>query len=245
MAAAVALAIASACGGSSTGPTSQLPLVTESASTRYYYEPADSVDVSRQEAFNAWALGRLGLTLPQKIEYRKYFSRASMGRYTGKTNTNGYAEPERFTIHTIWPWDNHEVVHVFSAMVGRPSDFFNEGLAVSFQVDPARNDFNVMFNGMQVHDACRGYLHAGALPLPLSRFVTTTGFRGIADTQMSYRMAGSFVLFLQERFGLSRVVAFFRSGARDDPLEAIQSKFQQAFGKSLDDVEADWLATFQ
>ena len=53
------------------------------------------------------------------------------------------------------------------------------------------------------------------------------------------------VLFLQERFGLTRVVAFFRSGARDDSLASIESKFQAAFGKSLDETEADWLATLQ
>jgi hypothetical protein len=239
------LVTALACGDSSTSPTAQLPLVTQSATTRYYYEPGDTVDVARQEAFNAWARDRLQLTLPQKVEYRKYFSRAAMGRYTGENSANAYAEPEKFTLHTIWASDNHEVVHILSAMVGRPSDFFNEGLAVSFQVDPIRNDFTVRFNGMQVHEACRNYKHAGTLPLPLSRYVTTAGFRGIADDLTSYRMAGSFVLFLQEQFGLSRVLAFFRTGSRDDPLSVIQSKFQQAFGRPIDEVEADWLAMLQ
>lgn len=243
--AVVALGVCAACGDSSTGPASQLPFVTESASTKYYYEPSDFVDTTRQEAFNRWALSRLELTLPQKVEYRKYRSRESMSRYTGKSNTNAYAQPETFTIHTIWSWDNHEVVHLFSATVGRPSDFFNEGLAVSFQVDPSTNDFTVRFNGIQVHEACRAYRRAGTLPLPLSRYVTTTGFRGLTDDLVSYRMAGSFVLFLQERFGLARVLAFFRTGGRDDSLADIQSKFQQAFGRGLDDVEADWLATIQ
>lgn len=41
-------------------------------------------------------------------------------------------------LHTIWPFDNHEVVPVLTAPIGRPSDFFNEGIAVSFQTDPAR-----------------------------------------------------------------------------------------------------------
>ena len=183
-----------ACGGTSTGPASELPLVAESATTKYYY---------------------------------------------------GYAEPETFTIHTIWSSDNHEVVHVFSAVFGRPTDFFNEGFAVSFQVDPSSRDFTVKFNGMQVHEACRGYRRAGTLPLPLSRYVTTAGFRGITDQVLSYRMAGSFVLFLEERFGLSRVLAFFGTGGRDDSLAAVQSKLQQAFGASLDELEADWLATIQ
>jgi hypothetical protein len=88
-----------------------------------------------------------------------------MGRFTGNGNTNGFAEPEQWRIHTIWPWDNHEVVHVYTATIGRPSDFFNEGIAVSFQTDPARADFTVRLNGEQVHDACRAYLRAGTLPV--------------------------------------------------------------------------------
>lgn len=59
------------------------------------------------------------------------------------------------------------------------------------------------FNGEQVHDACRAYLRAGTLPLPVSRSVTTAGFRGITDEVLGYRMAGSFVLHLTERFGVS------------------------------------------
>jgi hypothetical protein len=169
---------------------------------RYYYEAGDMVDVDRQEVFNAWATERLGVSPSQKVEYHRYFSRDAMGRFTGNSNTNGFAEPSLWRFHTIWPYDNHEVVHVYTAIIGRPSDFFNEGIAVSFQTDPANADFTVRFNGQQVHDACRAALQAGTLPLPLSRYVTTSGFRGISDQVLSYHMAGSVVLHLTERFGL-------------------------------------------
>jgi len=232
------------CGSSPTNPstTPQLPFVSETVSMRYFYEPGDTVNVPQQEAFNAWALGRLGVVLPQKVEYRKYFSREAMAKYTGRGNTNAFAEPQRFVIHTIWPYDNHEVVHVYTAIIGRPSDFFNEGIAVSFQTDPSHNDFSVVFNGLQVHEACRGYLRAGTLPLPISRYVTTNEFRGITDQVLSYRMAGSFVLYLQERFGLPALLAFFRASGRDDSLDLIRARFQQAFGATLEEAEAGWLA---
>jgi hypothetical protein len=237
----------SACGGAPSAPSSalQLPLVSETASMRYYHEPGDTIQFSQQEAFNAWAVERLGVAVPQKVEYRKYFSRQAMAKYTGRGNTNGFAEPELFRFHTIWPYDNHEVIHVYTALVGRPSDFFNEGIAVSFQTDPGNGNFNVMFNGVQVHEACRGYLRAGTLPLPLSRYVTTNDFRTISDQVMSYREAGSFVLFLQEQFGLPQLLSFFRAGGRDDSLPVIQARFQQAFGATLDQAEARWLALLQ
>jgi hypothetical protein len=240
---ALALAVAAACSDSPTSPstTASLPLVRETASMRYYHEPGDTIDVDRQESFNAWALQRLGVQPLQPVEYRKYADRAAMGRYTGNANTNGFAEPERWRFHTIWPFDNHEVVHVYSAMIGRPTDFFNEGLAVSFQTDPARGDQTVRFNGVQVHDACRSYLTSGALPLPLANYVTSQGFRGINDTVMSYRMAGSFVLFLTERFGLPAVQAFMRGATRDDSLATVRARMETAFAVSLDVAEAEWL----
>ena len=241
------LTVMSACGGSPTSPSSAtpLPFVTESATTRYYYEPGDTVDVARQEAFNAWATERLGVVPPQKVEYRKYLSREAMRRYTGNGTTNGFAEPSLWRLHTIWPFDNHEVVHIYTAMIGRPSDFFNEGIAVSFQTDPATGDLSARFNGQQPHDACRAYLRAGTLPQPLSRYVTTGGFRGIADQVLSYRMAGSFVLHLTERFGLPAVLRFFQTNNRDESLDTIRARVQATFGVSLDEVEASWLAMLQ
>ena len=128
--AGAALAIA-ACGSPPTSPDgASLPLAGETATMRYYHEPGDGVEVTRQDAFNEWAITRLGITPPRKVEYRRYLSRGAMGRYTGNANTNGFAEPELWRIHTIWAFDNHEVVHVYTAMIGRPSDFFNEGIAV-------------------------------------------------------------------------------------------------------------------
>ena len=240
--------IAIGCGESPTAPaptTSSLPLASETARMRYYYEPVDTIDVPRQEAFNAWAIERLDILLPQKVEYRKYLSRQEMARYTGNGNTNGFAEPSLWRFHTIWPFDNHEVVHVYTAILGRPSDFFNEGIAVSFQTDPARDDFTVRFNGQQVHEACRGYLQAGTLPLPLNRYVTTSGFRSIADQVLSYRMAGSFVLHLTERFGLPDVLRFFQTNNRDETLDAIRTRFRNVFGASLEDAESSWLAVLR
>ena len=209
---------------------------------RYYAEASDTIDIERQEAFNAWAVGRLAVQPPQPVEYHKYLSREAMGRYTGNANTNGFAEPERWRFHTIWPFDNHEVVHVYSFLAGRPSDFFNEGIAVSLQTDPARGDFVVRFNGAQVHDACREYLAAGTLPLPLTRYVTTEGFRSIQDSVLSYRMAGSFVLYMTERFGMTLVLRFFRDGTRDEPLSVIESRLKATFGLGVDEAQAAWLA---
>ena len=243
---AVVLLQAAACGSSSdtpSGPTaSPLPLAAESSNFRYYYSPGDTVQIERQEAFHAWAVARLGVAMPQKIDYRKYTSREDMGARTGAYNTNVYAEPGRFTIHTLSTWDNHETVHIYTALIGLPSEFFNEGIAVAFQTDPMNGRFEPWFNGDPVHDSVRRYRQLGQLVLPLSNIVTSTGFRSITDSTLGYREAGSFVAFLMTQYGLERVLAFFRASSRDDALGVIETRFRQAFGMALADAETEWLA---
>lgn len=236
--------VAAACGSSGpTGPTATtpLPFVRETATMRIYYEPGDSVDADWQDAFNAWAIERLGVA-PPKVEYRKYVSRDAMGRYTGHYNTNGFAEPDQWRLHTLWPRDNHEVVHLYSAMLGRPSDFFNEGFAVAFQADPVTGHLESVFNGVEVHTACRDYLRSGQLPLPVANYATTTPFRGLQDQVMSYRYAGSFVRFLIDRFGLAATLQFMRGNGSDESLAAIRTRAEAVFGRTFDQIEADWVA---
>jgi hypothetical protein len=234
-----------ACGSDTpTGPSStpSLPLVRETATMRIYHESGDTVDVEWQEAYNAWVTARLGMQ-PPKVEYRKYQSREAMGRYTGNYNTNGFAEPDQWRLHTIWPRDNHEIVHLYTAPVGRPSDFFNEGLAVAFQTDPAIGRFDAWFNGIEVHAACRDYLRDGRLPLPVADYATTSAFRSIPDQVLSYRYAGSFVRFLVDRYGLPVTLDFVRGGGgRDESLAAIRARAATVFGRSLDGLESEWLA---
>lgn len=240
----IVIPLLASCG--SDGPTSPtsaptLPLVRETASMRYYHEPGDAIDVEWQEGYNAWALARLGLQPAQKVEYRKYVSRAAMERHTGRGNTNGFAESELWRLHTVWPTDNREVIHIYTALIERPSDFFNEGIAVSFQTDPQRGVLGARFNGVDVHKACRDYLLTGRLPRPVSRYATTTDFRSLPDGTLSYRYAGSFVRFLTERFGLPAVLQFFRTSAREDPIATIRIRVEVSFGLSLDEIEDEWL----
>ena len=75
----------------------------------------------------------------RKIQYYKYTSTIQMRQITGMS-ANGWADPPNFSVHTIFAWQGHEVVHVLTALVGRPSYFFNEGIAVFMQVDPYASD---------------------------------------------------------------------------------------------------------
>ena len=239
----VALVLASCGGATPTRPiVAVLPASLESPSFSYRFSTGDSVQSERQEAHHRWAVAQLGVTVPQKIAYNKYLSRAQMGEATGHSNTNGFAEPERFTIHTLWEWDNHETVHVYTALIGQPSAFFNEGIAVAFQTDPATGNYASVFNSQEVHAACAQYRALGLLR-PLDQIIETAGFRAVSDSVLSYREAGSFVRYLIDRDGMDRVKAFFRASSMNDSRAVIRDRFQTAFERSLEETERDWLAS--
>ena len=112
----------------------------------FHFAPGDQVDAERQEAHHRWATGRLGVGLPQKIEYFKYRDRNHMQRLTGRF-TNGWADPDGFAVHAIQPANAHEAVHVYAGLLGRPSDFFDEGLAVALTTNPLTGDYEPTYGG--------------------------------------------------------------------------------------------------
>jgi hypothetical protein len=160
-------AIGGACGGSPARPSrAPLPVVNESASFRYHYAAGDRVD--RRLAGELPPMGRQPARRPAASENRVLQVRKppGHGRPHGPLHTNGYAEPALFEIHTLWSTDNHEVVHIYTALVGRPSELLQRGIAVALQTDPAASQFQAVFNGQEVHQACRQYLRAGRSSFP-------------------------------------------------------------------------------
>lgn len=234
------------CGSSPVGPTKPPPAaVSETAHYVYHHADDDTVDASWQESYHAWLIQRLGVSAPGKVHYFKYRDRADMGAHTGHYDTNGYAEPGRLEFHTIWPTDNHEVVHVVvMSQIGRSTAFFDEGIAVAFQTNAPAGQLESVFNGQEVHVAARRYLQGGQLVLPLERMLANEDFRKLQDSTLSYREAGSFVRFLIDRYGLDATLSFYRSGGTTGTSSArdVKSAFNRAFGVSLETAEAAWLS---
>ena len=216
-----------------------LPLTQESANFTFHYSAGDAVEPQHEEAWLAWAIAHLGVGSPQKIHYYKYLSLGQMQQITG-TAANGWADPPSFSVHTIFAWQGHEVVHVLTALVGRPSDFFNEGIAVSMQVDPYASDpTQAQWNGVPLDGIARAALAGGRLP-HVQSMADTPSFRVIPDTD-GYPWAGSFLQFLVMNYGMAATLEFFRGGAgRDESLSTITSRFEQVYGISLTDADLAW-----
>ena len=223
----------------SPSPADALTGSATSANIDFFFSQGDSVETDRQEAFHAWVVNQLQIVPPRRLQYRKYRDRAHMQRVTGQL-TNGWADPPAWTAHSIWTWDAHEPVHVYTAVIGRPSDFFNEGIAVALSVDPSAGRFVSLWNNTPIDDIARSLHRTGTLPA-IPEIVETEAFRRLPD-QTSYPAAGSFIGYVLRTSGMDAMRTFFQSSSRADTQAIIASRFRDAFGRSLTDAEAGWRA---
>jgi hypothetical protein len=239
-----ALVTAYGC-GSPTGPSPSGPPLTQVVTTAHFefrYSDGDAIDTAWQEAFHDWAIRELQVTITRRIVYHKYLSPMHMlALHYGPGNVNAWADPDLFTVHTIWPTDSHETIHLYSSTIGRMTSLFNEGLAVAFQVDPVRGDMTPRWNNRHVHDIAASLRASGRL-VPLARILTIEEWRAI-DSQVSYPEAGSFVRYLLDTHGgIAPLWQLFNGSTQTDSPTLVRSKFEAAYGRSLDALEADWHA---
>jgi hypothetical protein len=238
----VAFAAISACGGDSpTSPSSapSLPVVAETEHYVFHAAQGDAVDTAWQERYHAWATAALGVS-PRRITYNKYQNRAHMQQVVGIGNTNAYADRTAFAIHTIWPTDNHEVVHLFTSTWGDPVALINEGMAVAYQIDPAR-DLTPRWSGTPLHTLARQFRQDGRF-VSLSRVVETAAWRG-QDPNVMYPQSGSFVRWLIDTYGLERLRALYgRAAGAGESALGVRASFTAVYGLTIDEAEAAWLA---
>jgi hypothetical protein len=243
------LAMAAArCGGSPTGPSSNagsptaqaLPLIAETPNYIFRASEGDTIDTAWQERYHAWATATLGVTERQKIAYNKYTSRTHMQSVIGVGNTNAWADPAAYAVHTIWPIDNHEVVHLLTSGWGSPVALVNEGLAVAFQIDPAR-DLIPRWSGVALHDLTRQFRQQGRF-VPLAGLIETASWRN-QDANVAYPESGSFMRWLIDEYGLDRVRALYaRAAGPNEAAASVRAAFAAVYGQSLDELERAWLA---
>jgi hypothetical protein len=235
---------AAACGGSPTSPSGMgWPPHTRTLATAhfdYHYSEGDTVDADWQEAFHEWATRELGVVFTRRITYYKYMTPMHMlALHNGPGNVNAWADPDRLAVHTIWPTDAHEVIHLYAALIGRATLVFNEGLAVAFQVDPVRGDMTPRWNNRHVHDVAISLRLQGRLPA-LGSILTVETFRG-PGSDVSYPASGSFVRYLLDAHGgMAPMRALLSRSTMNDPPAVTRASFEAAYGRPFEEAEAAW-----
>ena len=236
------LVVLYACSGP-TEPNTELVETRTSAHYVFHFVPGDAIDTTWQERYYEWLVPTLELQPTVRLDYFKYRNRAHLKAVTGRT-TNGFAEPGTTRFHTIWPTDNHEGVHTLVILyLGHPPALFNEGVAVAHQTDPGAGILTPRWNGQDLHVLARQLDVAGRLPAISALLQSTDFFR--YDTEITYPMAGSFVRYLLDTYGLAPFKAFLRGAVFDAERSVTEARFQAAYGRSVAAAWAEWRSWLQ
>lgn len=212
-----------------TAPVSSLPgfhLVAATARVDYFAmsdskaRVDDARKVERQLEEIEKRLGRRG---PERLSYYRVTYTADMERLTGRpwlgiTDQQGRRIISSVAVHV------HELVHAVAVQFGDPGRFFHEGLAVALAGDEGTS-------GKRLERSAR----EGLAQRPVSRY--WSDFDTLASPD-AYAVAGSFVQHLVARYGLPRVLEFFR-GCETCPRDEM---FARTFGVTMADAAASWSA---
>ena len=116
----------------------------------------------------------------------------------------------------------HEMTHEISTNLWGPAQpWIEEGLAVY------TTEFPILDGD------CHAYFTAHRL-LPLAKLVNPDWESSMYSADITYTELGSFVKFLDKKYGIARIQEVWRGGSQS---------ISQVYGKSLADLEQEWLAT--
>jgi hypothetical protein len=124
----------------------------------------------------------------------------------------------------------HEIVHVYAPNENR---FLAEGFAVYLHQKLAANPAFPNY-GKPLHAEAQRHVDAIASLAELNGVRTPKRLGGSLGEEAAYLLAGSFVGFLIEQYGLGAFRKLYEGGS-----------YETTYGKSLDELEKEWRALIQ
>lgn len=196
---------------------------------RYVYRwlPGDGVpERARKYNLESWKLvsGFLGAEGPAEVLFVKYPDAAAKEEYSGM---GGNAHVQGDEIHTLWPTDRHEIVHILARAWGDPPALLAEGLAVHLSGD---------WQGRPVLEAARAILESGKW-IPLDDLLDTRAFRQ-KDDLVAYAIAGAFSQWVSEERGKEKLRALYGSLRASAPAGENRRLFAETLGLDLGEADA-------
>ena len=194
---------------------------------------------SRQESAYAKIIEKLELTPPdKKIIYYFYPSQGKKAELMGD-GWYGQSIYNEFTVHAVYNEQDkvvgeHEDTHLLTLELGLPISLFQEGLA-EFMVGKS------MFG--KSHDAViKSGLERG-LTINLKNLMSQQGWLDTPDKEAKfyYSIAGSFVAYIFNNFGLETLNKIYVAMDRKNTKEENIGLLESITGQKIDNLETSWL----
>lgn len=205
-------------------------LVARTEHVSYFGHGGRRVDVERSEAF----LGRLEELfgpLPEEwhFEYYRHPSPADIRDHAG-IHAVGLTDLRAGRIDSVRDFHPHELVHAVAGRLGRCPVFFAEGLAVALSSEGR-------WGGRGIDAIARDALAAG---VRLEGFLTSFTEQ---DPELGYPLAGSFVAFLLDRYGIEPFLLFLEGCGPSS--RGWETAFRRAYGHTAARESIAWQASLR
>ena len=198
--------------------------VAKTSRAVYYSVDRAKVDVRRSEKYLERLETLFGRTPDSwRVEVVVHPAEGAL-RTSGGAAASGITDLVARRIDSVRAFHPHELVHAAAGRIGMPPAFFAEGLAVALSSGG-------LWRGRDVDAVAQGALMAGARLEPLfTRFGD--------DPDHDYPLAGSFVAFLLDLYGIEAMVDFLeRCGPSP---AAFEESFRAAYGRTVANASLAW-----
>lgn len=209
-----------------TAPATALRRVARTSHADYYSVGGAHVDVRRSEEY----LARLETLFGRapggwRVEIVVHAGLDRLRTPEGAA-ASGITDLVARRIDSVRSFHPHELVHAAAGRIGVPPAFFAEGLAVALSSGG-------QWSGRDVDAVAAGALVGGARLEPLLE-------RFGSDPDLDYPLAGSFVAFLLDSYGIEPMLEFLE---RCGPSPAtFEGSFQAAYGRTVANASLAWRA---
>lgn len=198
---------------------------------RYYYraeDPPCPMVLERLETHYDILTSYLGVTLPegQRIHYYKFVDAEDF--YANAPCSRGSAcyQPSNHKIFTYEQVQTHEMLHAYTMTLGKAPALFSEGIAEALSCS-FWTDLRPLIPG----------------DFPIESLLENKDFRDSDLGAYPYQVAGSFTLFLLERFGVDAWRSFYSRLSLDTSAATIAEQAEQVFGEPFADTITAWRET--
>lgn len=244
----VALALWAGCGGETStapsllaDPTAPLSGRLESEHFAFYFAAGDAVSAVQVEALERHYRGfarDFGVSIPWRIRYFKYFSRAH-AEYHTDSGEDSFGEGGLFDIHTVRPDNVGMTIHLLAAQMGRPVDFFHVGLETA--CPGYYTNGHARFGTGRLHEQVGREIAMGRLREP-RELLDNEAFDRASIQALAACQAGSFVRYLLDEYGTAPFKRLYGNVDRDDAVDMVEEKFAAAYGLAFERAVEDWEA---
>jgi len=193
----------------------------------------------------------LGVTYPGKIRLVFYPDAETKKDETGSMG-DGYA----FSNNIVEIYNEqtkldpfHEVAHIIAGQLGEPPALFNEGFAVYASEKSGADALKYLGSpGKTIDEAVESHRHDGQF-IPFDSLITYTDI-GPTESKpvISYPEGASIVKYLYEVYGREKFLKVYKTLQNSDEPDVVMKNkeiLKQVYGKSISELEKEWLKKFK